>query len=279
MRSWSRDDRASPRSRVAYCRAAHLVHDPPPWILEDRLARSIIGEELFVVVEAVTGTWRPDVFAAFRAHFTVRARLAEDVAVAGLDEERNGYVLLGAGCDTFAWRHPDAAAFTIWEIDHPASQAWKREALRRANLKEPPNVCFVAVDLASVPLGEVDLPSRATWNWLGVTQYLDKRATESVLHAIAAQGSGTTAVVEFLLTEGECDELGVAFRAHAIAVTARFDEPMISFYRRGEIGRLLLRCGFNAIDLLDADAVSDRYLVHQGGLRLPGAALFAVARV
>ena len=103
----------------AYQRAAHLVHDPPPWILEDRFARAIVGEAFYEASEAVMATWSPDLFAAFRAHFTVRARLAEDVAVDALDDERTDYVVLGAGADTFAWRHPDAAAFTIWEIDHP----------------------------------------------------------------------------------------------------------------------------------------------------------------
>ena len=262
----------------AYQRAAHLVHDPPPWILEDRFARAIVGEAFYEASEAVTATWSPDLFAAFRAHFTVRARLAEDVAVAALDDERTDYVLLGAGADTFAWRHPDAAAFTIWEIDHPASQAWKREALTRMGLVQPVNLRLNAVDLAAVSLDTLDLPAYATWNWLGVTQYLDKRATETVLCAIAAQGSGTTVVVEFLLAEAECDELGVAFRSQARAVAARSGEPMVSFYRRTEVEQLLARCGFRAIDLLDAEALGDLYIGRHGSLRLPGAAIFAVAR-
>jgi methyltransferase (TIGR00027 family) len=261
-------------------RAAHLVHDPPPWILEDRLARSLVGEEFFAAMEAAVAAWPPEVFAAFRAHFTVRSRLAEDIAVEGLDERRSDYVLLGAGADTFAWRHPHAPAFTIWEVDHPASQAWKREALRQANVPVRPNVRFVAVDLAAVPLREVELPSRATWNWLGVTQYLDKPATESVLRAIAGQDSGTTAVVEFLLTEAQCDELGAAFRAQGIAGAGLFGEPMVSFYEPIEIERLLRRCGFGAIDLLEADSLNDRYLPpHGSGLRLPRAAIFATATV
>jgi methyltransferase (TIGR00027 family) len=262
----------------AYMRAAHLVHDPPPWILEDRLARPVVGEEFFAAVEAAVAAWPPDLFAAFRAHFTVRSRLAEDVAVQGLDDLRNDYVLLGAGADTFAWRHPHAAAFTIWEIDHPASQAWKREALGRANLAIAPNVRFVAVDLAAVPLREVELPARATWSWLGVTQYLDKPAVESVLGAIAGQGSGTTAVIEFLLNEAECDDLGAAFRAQGIASAAASGEPMVSFYEPIEIERLLRRSGFGTIDLLEADALHDRYLAPHG-LRLPGAAIFAIAIV
>jgi methyltransferase (TIGR00027 family) len=263
----------------AYQRAAHLVHDAPPWILEDGVARRLIGESFWSSVDTVTRSWRPDVFAAFRAHFTVRARLAEDVAVAGLRESRTDYVLLGAGADTFAWRHPRAPAFTIWEIDHPASQAWKRDALDRLNLAVPPNVRFVAADLAATPLRDVEVPPYATWNWFGVTQYLDRPATEAVLRVIASQAVGTTAVVEFLLTDGGCDELGIAFRAQAIASTEHSGEPMISFYERTDIEPLLRRCGFASIDLLDARSLRDRYLARGSKLRIPGAAIFAVATV
>jgi methyltransferase (TIGR00027 family) len=263
----------------AYQRAAHLAHDPPPWILEDRLARSIIGDEFYTVVDAAMCGWPSEVFAAFRAHFVVRARLAEDVAVERLRERRRDYVLLGAGADTFAWRHPQASAFTVWEIDHPASQAWKRAALERAGLVVPQNVRFLPVDLATVPLAEVPIPPSATWNWLGVTQYLEKSATESVLAEIAAHGPGTTAVVEFLLDETECDDLGVAFLAHAIAGTQASGEPMVSFYRKAEVEPLIRGCGFGSVELLDAPALNQRYVADDSGLCVPGAAIFAIATV
>ena len=70
------------------------------------MARPIVGEAFYEASEAVTAIWSPDLFAAFRADFTVRARLAEDVAIDGFDDDRTDYVLLGAGADTFAWRHP-----------------------------------------------------------------------------------------------------------------------------------------------------------------------------
>ncbi len=197
-------------------RAAHLLRDPPPWILEDFLARRMLGSAYFNVVDVSVERWPSELFAAFRAHFAVRARLAEDVAVDGLGANRRDYVILGAGADTFAWRHPLTAAFTIWEVDHPASQAWKRDALERANLAVSPNIRLVPADLATIPLEHVALPNCATWNWLGVTQYLEKSATEATLQAIVAKGSGTTLVVEFLLAEASCDALGAAFRARSI---------------------------------------------------------------
>jgi len=144
--------------------------------------------------------WTPEVRAAFRTTHAVRARLAEDVAMDGLAAGRDQYVPLGAGLDTFAWRHPRASEFVIWEVDHPDTQSWKRAALRRTGLPSPPNVRFVAADLSETALH--DLPALATWNWTGVTMYFERSHTEATLRTIASGRVGTTLVANFLLPPG-----------------------------------------------------------------------------
>jgi methyltransferase (TIGR00027 family) len=139
-------------------RAAHMREDPPPWVLEDTIAEQLLDDAEVQALEASMAAWTPDVRRAFRVAHAVRARLAEDVAIEGLRAGRGEYVLLGAGLDSFAWRHPRACDFVIWEIDHPDTQAWKRVALRRAGLGEPPNVRFVAGDLEQGGIDELDLP-------------------------------------------------------------------------------------------------------------------------
>src|SRR5262245_49877167 len=93
----------------AYWRAAHLRDDPPPWILEDRIAESILTADDVAELEAPLVGWEPSVAAGFRLQHVIRARVAEDIAVVGLDAGRTDYAILGAGADTFAWRHPWAA--------------------------------------------------------------------------------------------------------------------------------------------------------------------------
>ncbi len=161
--------------------------------------------------------WPPVVRQAFRVSHAVRARLAEDVAAAGLAAGRRDYVLLGAGLDTFAWRHPRAGEFVVWEIDHPDTQAWKRAALRRAGMAEPAHVRFVSADLSATAIGDLGTRARATWNWLGVTMYLQPEATAAALRAIAAGLAGTTLVVNFLLAAGTLDALGHAVRDSTVA--------------------------------------------------------------
>jgi methyltransferase (TIGR00027 family) len=260
-------------------RAAHVREDPPPWILEDTLGRDLLAASEVALLEAGMAGWPPGVRQAFRVSHTVRARLAEDVAVAGLTAGRRDYVVLGAGLDTFAWRHPRAGEFVIWEVDHPATQVWKRAAVRRAGLAEPANVRFVAADLSVTPAGDLGLPALATWNWLGVTMYLPREATAATLRAVAANDEGTTLVVNFLLAADTLDPLGRAMRESSSAAVAAAGEPVTATYTRDEVAALLAEAGFGHVELFDSGRLRDLYLQGRPDLPLPSTTMIAVATV
>jgi len=263
----------------AVLRAAHVREDAPPWVLEDEIAESFLDEESRRRLREEIADWAPEVRAAFRLAHAVRSRVAEDVAVAGLDEGRRAYVLLGAGLDSFAWRHPSADRFEIWEIDHPATQEWKRRALAAHRLAEPGNVRFVPVDLGETPVAEVATPREATWSWLGVTMYLERSTTADVLRAIADHDPGTTVVVNFALAAEELDALSDAVRVTAAAVVRRAGEPVRGTYRRAECEEMLWAAGFSSVVLLDAATLCERYFPGRRELRLPDSTLLCVARV
>lgn len=74
-------------------------------------------------------------------HFIVRKRFIEDNVRAALAAGTTQVVVLGAGFDTLACRlHTAHPAVSFFEIDHPATQSIKREALGRcdANLRVVP---------------------------------------------------------------------------------------------------------------------------------------------
>jgi methyltransferase (TIGR00027 family) len=260
-------------------RAAHVREDPPPWVFEDTLARQLLGAAEAAELEASMAGWTSEVRQAFRVSHAVRARLAEDVAIEGLIAGRRDYVLLGAGLDTFAWRHPRASEFLIWEIDHPGTQAWKRAALRRAGLAEPANIRFVAADLSVAPIAGLGAPDRATWNWMGVTMYLEPRVTEAALHAIASGSPGTTLVVNFLLAAGTLDALAHAVRDSSVAAVAAAGEPVVATYTTEQVVDLLRDARFSKVKLFDAGRLRARYLRGRADLRLPGSTVIAVATV
>ena len=82
-------------------------------------------------------------------------------------------VILGAGFDTMAlWLQDKLRDVTIYEVDHPATQAAKRATL--AKLSTPANVCFVAVDfeqddfVEKLQAARFDSSHRTLVSWLGV---------------------------------------------------------------------------------------------------------------
>ena len=57
------------------------------------------------------------------------------------------YVILGAGLDTFAFREPEfLSKHSVFEVDHPLTQADKLERITRAGWTAPDNLTFVPVD-------------------------------------------------------------------------------------------------------------------------------------
>jgi methyltransferase (TIGR00027 family) len=261
----------------AVLRAAHVKEDPLPWVLEDTVSASFLGANIEARIERSMTDWPDGVRAAFRLSHVVRARLAEDEAIAGIDAGRRNYVILGAGLDSFALRHPRAHELTIWEIDHPNTQRWKRDAYRRTNRAEPANVRFFPIDLSINPLSDIDLPALATWNWLGVTMYLERAATASTLRAIASSDAGTVLVVNFVLAE--LDGFADRMESTAARVLQNVGEPVLATYSRSEVEELLKRTGFSDVQVFDGVALTNRYLRGRPDLQLPNTTLIAVATV
>jgi len=68
----------------------------------------------------------------------VRSRYAEDALGEAVASGVRQYVLLGAGLDTFAYRNPYAAeGLRVFEVDHPATQQWKRDRLQQVGIAIP----------------------------------------------------------------------------------------------------------------------------------------------
>jgi methyltransferase (TIGR00027 family) len=62
-------------------------------------------------------------------------------------------VILGAGRDTFAFRQPEfACRLKIYEVDHPATQSWKRERLATAGIAVPDNLHWAPIDFEKLTL-------------------------------------------------------------------------------------------------------------------------------
>ncbi len=147
-------DRASERTAsktalgAARLRAAHLLLNDPPPILDDPLALRLLHPEAAHAIREHRDRLRTPVARALRGEVLVRSRYAEDCLADAVQRGVRQYVLLGASLDTFAYRQPAwAADLRIIEVDHAASQLDKQTRLRRAGIVAPPNVRYAPADL------------------------------------------------------------------------------------------------------------------------------------
>jgi methyltransferase (TIGR00027 family) len=188
--------------RVALRRAAHQLYDAPPLVLHDPIAVPILGDAY--AEELHRTPTRPDrpFSVSLRAFLVARSRYAEDNLARAVSEGVAQYVLLGAGLDTFAHRNP-YPHLRVFEVDHPATQQWKRELLETGDLPAPANLTYVPVDFERQSLPEqlhsagFDPLHPTLFAWLGVVPYLTLEAFRSTIHFTAAQPPGSGVVFDY----------------------------------------------------------------------------------
>ena len=170
-------------------RAAHQVLDHGS-ILYDPFAMQILGEDEKDVLQFAS---EHPLASIGRLVSTARSRIAEDALSGAVERGIRQIIVLGAGLDTFALRNPHAARqIRIYEVDHPATQAWKRRRLAEAHLALPPWLIFVPVDFEQDDLGKklvgagFQQNSTAFFTWLGVVPYLTQDAIGSTLDYMAS---------------------------------------------------------------------------------------------
>lgn len=138
----------------------------------------------------------------FLAALLLRARFAEDELVRAMDADGvRQYVILGAGWDTFVWRRPDLMGrLRVFELDHPATQAAKRDRIAKRGLAAHSHQIFVPIDFTTQSLSERLLasgfdPMLPTFvNWMGVTYYLPKSVVEGVFRELRGLCAGGVTV-------------------------------------------------------------------------------------
>ena len=183
-------------------RAAHQILDNPK-IFEDPFALRIIGAEAESKLRLNLAQFQNLLARHVRALMVVRNRYAEDELARSIQRGVCQYVILGAGMDTFAYRN-SFPFLRVFELDHPATQAWKRRQLERAAIPIPASVTFVSVDFERQMMTDALIQSgfksdQLTFiSWLGVVRYLTREAFISVLTSIiSSMRVGSEVVFDF----------------------------------------------------------------------------------
>ena len=260
--------------RTALWRALHVAVDAAPHVFEDE-----VGLKLAAPDEG----WRsrPDMSPftrPFRASIVGRARFVEDLVLERAAHGVAQYVILGAGLDTFAQRRAELASrMSVFEIDQPGPQAWKRQRLLELGLGVPSFLRLVPVDFEAgdawwerLAAAGFDAQRPAIVASTGVSMYLTKDAIAATLRQVAALAPGSTLVMSFLLPIELADpEVRPGIERAAAGARAN-GTPFISFFTPAEMLALARDAGFKDVQHVSAAALAQRYFASRtDGLRPP----------
>lgn len=268
---------------VAMRRAAHQIFDARPLVLDDPIAVPIIGPEAEARVREKGGTAR--IGRVSRAFMVARSRYAEDKLAEAVARGVDQYVVLGAGLDTFAYRDPfPQDTLRVFEVDHPATQAWKRWKLKNAGIALPANVTYAPVDFEERTLSDgltaagFDATRPAFFSWLGVVMYLTDAAIEGTFRYIASLPTGSGMAFDAIVPNSALNWFERIIRHMISRRVRRVEEPFISFFRPEELRAKLSNAGFHDIEILDPDALYERYFRNRSdGLRPMGHSLLVTS--
>ena len=263
---------------TAKLRAAHQILEYPR-VLHDPFAMRILGRGGEAELRALLAEYQRPELRGLRAALVLRSRYADDRFDAAVRRGVRQCVVLGAGLDTFAYRnqYPERM-LRVFEIDHPATQGWKRARLGETGIALPPSLTFAPVDFEREPLadGLVRAGFRrehpAFFSWLGVTMYLSDAAVMGTLRLVASLPPDSEVVFDFSVPASMLSEAQQERRKAAAGRVARAGEPWITFFEPQALIERLRKAGFSETEYLDPQEANRRYFAGRSdGFRASGA--------
>lgn len=201
-------DAQASRTAVVVCQG-RAVADGRVGSFRDPVALTLLRADERVAVEQVRGGSPPKAmrermtYELLRGSGTLMAPRAIAIDEAIVERPTAQLVILGAGLDSRAWRMDELVHTTVFEVDHPASQADKRERIgdRRPTAAEvrfvPTDFTRAGLDAALTESGHrVDEPT--TWLWEGVVSYLTReQVAETVADVARRSARGSRLILNY----------------------------------------------------------------------------------
>jgi methyltransferase (TIGR00027 family) len=240
--------------------------------MQDELAADLVPLPFSPVLGALAraGVGRALLRPALRAaplglvdHAALRMSAIDDVVVGAVRDGVPQVVVLGAGLDTRAWRIRDLGRAVVFEVDHPATQAYKRERVAgRASAAQA--LHFVPVDFEHERVGDAlgaaghDAGARTLWVWEAVTMYLPHAATDATLAQLAVR-SASGSVLAMTYATPEVVPFSDRMRALTHLSFRAFGEPLVGAMSAVDASDRVRRAGFDPGSDTGSEEWADRY--------------------
>jgi methyltransferase (TIGR00027 family) len=162
----------------------------------------------------------------------------------------------------------------IFEVDHPDTQAWKRQLLAEAAIPLPGSLTFAPVDFERDTLADglaaagFDPTKQSFFTWLGVVPYLTEDAVWSTLGFIAGLPNGAHVVFDYANPpESLSPEMRAAHDRRAARVAA-IGEAWTTYFEAEALRVQLNAAGFTTVEDLGPRQIAERYFPHRAALTL-----------
>jgi methyltransferase (TIGR00027 family) len=251
--------------------------DPQPWVLGDSFALELAGDAGISMLNVIRARLSRDQLMAFSRWVCVRSRVVEDLVQRALSKGVQQYVILGAGLDSFAYRRVDLLdRLRVFEVDHPASQRWKRERLEQLSIPTPKGLIFAPVDFESQSLIDglvasgFEAEAPAVFSWIGVTMYLTTDAIRKTLRAVASCGHGSQIVLTYNQPASTLDALSRTVGETLADTIGQGGEPFISLFTPEAAQALVREEGFRDIQDYGGDEARRDYFQSREDVLIAG---------
>jgi len=181
-------------------------------------------------------------------------------------------VILGAGYDSRACRFArELAHATVFELDHPATQARKRQLIADAQMPWPSNVRFVSVDFTCEHFADklieagFDPDKRSVFLWEGVSYYLPERAVAEVMDFVAACATGSAIVFDYALRSFVLGDHSTFGGKQVARWLQEIKEPFLFGLQAHDTGAFLAAHGLALDSDLGPGELEARYLTTRRG--------------
>ncbi|EEM70923.1 O-methyltransferase [Bacillus thuringiensis serovar andalousiensis BGSC 4AW1] len=195
-----------------------------------------------------------------------RAAYCERVLLHEITLGTKQYVILGAGLDTFSFRHRELEnKIEVFEVDHPSTQKFKKERIKEAELEVPNHLHFVSMDFTKgfsyEQLQNEGFENKKTFfSLLGVSYYLTKEELSSLIECLFEMVPEGSSIVFDYPDENLFTEKGLSNRVeNMVKMAAIGGEPMKSCFSYAEMEALLEKAGLLIYEHLSPKDINTFY--------------------
>jgi len=262
---------------MALFRALESAYPRERRLFEDPFARRFLSPALRAAAFAARAAFLQKgivrlldtIWSGARASGIARTRLIDDFLQAGLRDGISQLVILGAGCDSRAYRMDTLQNCRVFEVDHPSTLAFKQAKLEKIHSVPRGHVRYAATDFnrqsAAQTLREAgfDPSLPAFFIWEGVTNYLTEEAVRKTLAEIGALAPGTRLAFTYVHRDA-IDAPEQTVKKGVSKLLQKQGEPWTFGILPQTLPALLGEYNLTLLENLDSVSCRKRYMCAQG---------------